>query len=322
MTPNPPGAPSLKARGEQGNDSGGTRAQPLASPPPPCTEGGPGGASVPGGLGVLALLLLASPAAAVGLLSKNHPLVDRGNRAFADGKYDEALAAYDEAEQALPRSAEVAYNRGNALYKLGRLDEAREAYARALIAEDSELRASDYFNMGNAFAGMGKDEEAIDAYRRALALRRNDADTRHNLELVLRRREQKPPQAPDGGADAGPGSDGGRPDAGRDGGADGGGDGGAGDGGRGDGGRGDAGRGDGGRGDAGADTRPDDGRDGGAADAARSDGGTALADRPREDRPISKQEAERILDSLRRNEKSFQSWRFQKRTRRNVVNDW
>ncbi|MCY1042454.1 tetratricopeptide repeat protein [Corallococcus sp. bb12-1] len=132
---------------------------------------------------------------------------------------------------------------------------------------------------------------------------------------------------PDGGADGG--TDGGAPDGGGDGGSDGGGgDGGPGDGGGADGGESDGG-GDGGA-DGGSDGGGDDGegdpKDGGTdggseseeeSEADRRDGGSPAAD-------VDRQEAERLLDAMKQNEKNLQLWRFQqkKKPRKPNEKDW
>jgi tetratricopeptide (TPR) repeat protein len=156
---------------------------------------------------------------------------------------------------------------------------------------------------------------------------------------------------PDAGQDGGTPGDGGTPqDGGTDGGADGGEDGGAGDGGAdggADGGPADGGA-DGGAGDGGADggqqgppqqgdggadggadggqddgqgEHPDGGSDGGSAgeqDADGSaDGGASPAD-------LDRQEAERLLDAMKQNEKNLQLWRFQQKKKQRKPNekDW
>jgi len=138
---------------------------------------------------------------------------------------------------------------------------------------------------------------------------------------------------PDAGTDAGidGGVDGGHPDGGPgDGGQDGGADGGQGDAGQGDGGRGDGGngdqdkQGDGGqksddpkRGDGGSDGGSED-RDGGSPQEADGrmlpDGGVDL----------SKQDAERLLDSMKNTEKNMQLWRFRQKSTKSTPNgkDW
>jgi tetratricopeptide (TPR) repeat protein len=156
---------------------------------------------------------------------------------------------------------------------------------------------------------------------------------------------------PDSGSDGGQQGDGGTPqDGGMDGGADGGEDGGASDGGSdggADGGQGDGGsdggadggadggqqgppeKGDGGS-DGGADGGEDDGegdpKDGGSdggsevesqSEESQSDGGTSPED-------LDRQEAERLLDAMKQNEKNLQLWRFQQKKKQRKPNekDW
>ncbi|NTX00714.1 MULTISPECIES: tetratricopeptide repeat protein [unclassified Myxococcus] len=157
---------------------------------------------------------------------------------------------------------------------------------------------------------------------------------------------------PDGGEDGGTKADGGTPvdggtdggqDGGADGGADGGGDGGAdggGDGGADGGGDGGADGGDGGqegppqKGDGGSDGGSDGGQDEGEGDPkdggtdggsesegdaedSRSDGGVSPSE-------LDRQEAERLLDAMKQNEKNLQLWRFQQKKKQRKANekDW
>jgi tetratricopeptide (TPR) repeat protein len=298
-----------------------------------------------------AALVSARPAGELGPFEKNHPYVEAGAKAYSEGRYEDALAAFQAAREQLPGSAAVDFNSGAALYKLGRFAEAREAFQRAANAPEAALRQKDYYNLGNALAQLGDERAAIGAYRKALTLDPSDEEARHNLELLLRRIPPKPPGADGGsdggidGGDAGPrdaGSDGGSRDGGRDAGArrDGGQDGGGRDGGSRDGGT-DGGGSDGGGRDGG---RPEKG-DGGSQDGGRGDGGEAQPGRGRDggadagalagmdDEPggdagtageISRQEAERLLESMKRNEKNLQLWRFQQRKKQRKADekDW
>ncbi|RKI12375.1 tetratricopeptide repeat protein [Corallococcus praedator] len=298
--------------------------------------------------GLVGLLALPGPAWAVGPLEKDHPLVQRGREAYAAGRYEDALRDFEAAKKERPSDPIVEFNRADALAKLGRAAEAREAFKQ--VAESSrqpDLAQKSWYNLGNLAATAGDRKEALKSYRRALTLDPTDPLARHNYEVVLR---DLPPNQnqPDGGADGGQdgGDDGGRPDggedggrkedggspvdggtdAGPDGGSDGGTDGGAPDGG-GDGGP--DGGGDGGA-DGGADGGGDDGegdpKDGGADGGSESeeesesnprDGGSPEGD-------VDRQEAERLLDAMKQNEKNLQLWRFQqkKKPRKPNEKDW
>ncbi|WNG63021.1 tetratricopeptide repeat protein [Archangium gephyra] len=327
------------------------------------------------GVGLLLALGLALPSGAwaAGLLEKEHPLIQKGRAAYTAGRYDEALAAFEEAKKERPNDPAVEFNRGDALMKLGRYDEAQRAFQSVAETQNQpELRQKATYNLGNVHAMTGNTREALKAYRRALTLDPSDAQARHNYEVLLR--NLPPPQkgSPDGGTDGGQdgGQDGGRPDAGpdagqqdggtpadagQDGGSDGGldagmdggmdggqSDGGQADAGQPDGGQGDAGQGDGGQQDGGADGgedggpgdggegEGDGGQDGGESEeeGTESDGGTEgevdSVDAGVSQAEIDRQEAERLLDAMKQNEKNLQLWRFQqkKRPRNPNEKDW
>jgi len=296
---------------------------------------------------------------AMGPLERNHPAVEEGMDAYQEGRFEDALSAFDQAQAELPDRPLVQLNRGDALYKLGRMDEARQAYQKAVeLDRKGELGGKDYYNLGNTWAAMDKPREAISAYRRALTLNPEDALARHNLEVLLRKLPPPPPPPQDGGTDGGQdggepdagkpdgGTDGGTPDGGPDAGADagqspsdGGEDGGAPDGGQGDGGPQDGGQGDGGSQDGGQGQGPPEQQDGGDGQPdpdTQTDGGTGDEEDPSDAKleeggdeldagvGLSKDDTERLLDAIQENEKNLQLWRFQqkKKKRRPDGKDW
>ena len=301
-------------------------------------EPGPGRAAL---CALLAALLVAVPrtSLALGPFEKNHPRVEEGLQAYEEGRYEDALQAFEAAGRELPGNAVVEFDRGNALYKLRRLDEAREAYHRVAEMDRGQLQQKDYYNLGNALAELGQNKDAAAAYRKALVLDPTDDLARHNLEVVLRnlpppKQQPKRPQPDAGQQDAGQ-------DAGSDAGQDGGRgsqDGGSGDGGTGDGGMG-AGPGDGGtdgglRRDAGQDggsgsQREKELADGGTGDEGEDEQEEAAPDGGQEQRPmqeLNKKDVDRLLDSMKQSEKNLQLWRFQQRkkakSRKDNAKDW
>ncbi|MHC4354643.1 MAG: tetratricopeptide repeat protein [Planctomycetota bacterium] len=66
---------------------------------------------------------------------------DRAGEAYAGGKWDEALAAIDEAIDIDDRHAHGHYRRGRILWELQRYDEAKAAFARAMDEDICALRA-------------------------------------------------------------------------------------------------------------------------------------------------------------------------------------
>lgn len=304
------------------------------------------------GLGMRALVWvlvagLASPVWAAGPLEVDHPLVAKGRAAYEAGQYEDALSAFEEAKKERPDDPAVEYNRAVSLAQLGRIAEAKSAFQRVVESKRPELQEKAWYNLGNIHATTGERKEALQAYRNALRLDPNDELARHNYEVVLRNLPPPQQDGADGGVDGGSdgGADGGRPDAGQDGGhrgdggrpmdggmdggPDGGTDGGA-DGGS-DGGS--DGGGDGGQGDAGSDGGSDAGSGDGEGEGTDggTDGGSEFDERTEDEvdagfspEDIDRQEAERLLDAMKQNEKNLQLWRFQQKKKQRKANekDW
>ena len=131
--------------------------------------------------------------------------VEKGNRLYREGKYEEAAAAYQRVVESGDASPQVYYNLGTALLALGRYDEADTHFQRALEGVDPELRERAFYNLGNRFlqdARARSDlqqqgtllDAAIEAYKRTLRIDPADVDAKWNLEMALREREENEQQ--------------------------------------------------------------------------------------------------------------------------------
>lgn len=129
--------------------------------------------------------------------------LERGNRLFAQGKYEAAAAAYRQALRDGKDSPELEYNLGTALLKLRRYADAEQAFKAALSAVDPSLRQRTYYNLGSRFleAGRGTRDpraaatllsSAVRAYKQALELTPADTAAKWNYELALREQQGHP----------------------------------------------------------------------------------------------------------------------------------
>jgi tetratricopeptide (TPR) repeat protein len=83
-------------------------------------------------------------------------------------RYDEALAAYEQAIRLDPNYALAYYNKGNALYDLKRYDEALAAYEQAIRLDPNFALA--YYNKGLALDMLGQTKEAKQSYEKSRQL--------------------------------------------------------------------------------------------------------------------------------------------------------
>ena len=150
----------------------------------------------------LALLLLLG---GWDLFKSPNPDVERGNQAFRDGKYDEALEAYGKAQARLPNEPGVKFNRGVALYQKAMntppgpardqlLTQAQGEFAQSGQSPDRSLRGASHYNLGNTHFQQGDYDKAVKEYKQSIKEDPSNPDARYNLELALRRREEKKQQ--------------------------------------------------------------------------------------------------------------------------------
>lgn len=106
-------------------------------------------------------------------------------------QYDKAADKFQEAQVNQPENPEVLYNLANARYRLGQYEAAVEDYA-SVIAQtpDTHLKQQAIYNQGNAYFRLGYLEEAVEAYKKALEMNSSDEDSKYNLEYAQKKLEK------------------------------------------------------------------------------------------------------------------------------------
>ncbi|MFH0794787.1 MAG: tetratricopeptide repeat protein [bacterium] len=149
----------------------------------------------------LGLLLLSLPLL-VGFL--DDPLSQKtaeGNQLFAQGKYQDALEAYQNAQVESPDRPELHFNIGNALEKLNKHDEAIQAYTRVNAPDKKLMEAQAVYNEGVAQfeqalvlesqgqigEALKKLEECMETNRTAMKKNPSDEDPKYNYEIAKRK---------------------------------------------------------------------------------------------------------------------------------------
>lgn len=132
--------------------------------------------------------------------------VRRGNRLYGDSLYVKAEVEYRRALDVNPKSMEAMYNLGNALLMQQKAEEAMEQYSNAatmipknerniaLTEEDRLKLAQIYHNMGVLLQSSKQLAPCIEAYKNSLRNNPKDHETRYNLTVAMKQKQQQDEQ--------------------------------------------------------------------------------------------------------------------------------
>ena len=139
-------------------------------------------------------MILILPFLLIGWIGSWSQAIKRGNTHYEAGTYDAAIEAYQSAAEDRPEDAISRYNLGAALYQKEEFEKAANEFRRSLDAADPIYRSQGYYNLGNAQVQLNDIEGAIRSYKSALRLNPRDLDAKHNLELALEKLKQNSQQ--------------------------------------------------------------------------------------------------------------------------------
>lgn len=130
---------------------------------------------------VILLLLVLMTSAQCQETAEN--LVNKGLDLNKQGKYDEAIKAYDEAIRLDPNAPDAWYNKGLALYSQKKYDESIDAYDEAIRLNPDLVAA--WNNKGIVLNCLGMYDNAIKAFDVAILLDSKDAEAWSNEGIAL-----------------------------------------------------------------------------------------------------------------------------------------
>lgn len=127
--------------------------------------------------------------------------IRKGNKEYRQQKYSTAEQRYKSAIKVNPNSKEAIYNLANTSYKQGRWDEALKGYEKyvSLEKQNPQNMGKAFHNIGNAYLHKhpSKDEKenylekAIEAYKQSLRINPTDNETRYNLAVAQKLRQDQ-----------------------------------------------------------------------------------------------------------------------------------
>jgi Ca-activated chloride channel homolog len=139
--------------------------------------------------------------------------LEKGNRLYRAGEYAEAAAVYEKAVAGGNDSPEIRYNLGTAYLRLGKFEDAEKHLRLALREMRADVRQRAYYNLGNRYLEQARKggadaqattqmlDAAVESYKQSLRLEPTDMDAKWNLELALREKEKQSNSPSGGGQD-------------------------------------------------------------------------------------------------------------------------
>ena len=121
-----------------------------------------------------------------GFSQYNRSTLNNGVDKYDEKKYTDAEVDFRKVVEISPKSYEANFNLGNTYYKQEKYDDAIKSYQSAFEnAKDNESKAKIFHNVGNSLLKSNKIEQSVEAYKNALKFNPNDQDTKYNLSYAL-----------------------------------------------------------------------------------------------------------------------------------------
>lgn len=129
-----------------------------------------------------------------GLAQKNDALrsAREGDRAYDQEEHEKALEYYEKAMEEGLDDPKLRFNKGNSLFQLEKFADAASEFERIARSEaEKELRGDAFHNLGNSHLISGKLDKSIEAYKQALRIDPSDEESRYNLALAKKMKEEQ-----------------------------------------------------------------------------------------------------------------------------------
>lgn len=129
---------------------------------------------------------------------KEKKYIHKGNELYKQGRYAEAEASYRTSVEKAKESVAGNFNLGDALYKQKKFDNAAQKFTDIAASSDNKtVKAQAYHNLGNSLLEAKKLEESIAAYKKSLLNNPKDDQTRYNLAYAQEKLKQQQQQNKD-----------------------------------------------------------------------------------------------------------------------------
>lgn len=118
-------------------------------------------------------------------------IVNDGVEMYNNKKYSDAEVNFKKGIDKDTNNYPAHFNLGDSYYRQGKYDEAVKSYNHSITkALTKEEQAKSLYNMGNSFVKAEKYKEAVDAFKKSLKLNPTDQDTKYNLSYAINKMKE------------------------------------------------------------------------------------------------------------------------------------
>ena len=111
--------------------------------------------------------------------------IRKGNREYDKSKYSDSEISYRKAIDKNKQSPDAVFNVGDALYKQDKFEEAGKQFVESTNENDDRIKKSaGLYNLGNSLLKANKLQESIEAYKNSLKLRPDNREAKYNLSYA------------------------------------------------------------------------------------------------------------------------------------------
>jgi len=108
--------------------------------------------------------------------------IRKGNREYEKSKFSDSEISYRKAIDANKQSPDAVFNVGDALFRQKKFEEAGKQFAASTDQnEDKVKKSAGLYNMGNSLFEANKLQESIEAYKNSLKLNPSNKEAKYNL---------------------------------------------------------------------------------------------------------------------------------------------
>src|SRR5665647_1488079 len=111
--------------------------------------------------------------------------IRKGNREYEKNKFSDSEISYRKAVDNNKQSPDAVFNVGDALYKQNKFEEAGKQFIENTNQNENKIKKSaGLYNLGNSLLKANKIQESIDAYKNSLKLRPDNKEAKYNLSYA------------------------------------------------------------------------------------------------------------------------------------------